>query len=307
MILGNSEAVDLRLSLVSSDRTGARVLTTLASNHRTRTLPRFTVDLRNYENPEQAVRQQLSQQLSNALTHLEQLSIGTENGRLVCDLLGLVADRNLFRLAASDWWPLFELFPWEDWRKCTPKIVSDILLPQLFVHADNQQQDRRFIAVLFGQDGNLWLSENLLQRYDRLYAAGLLPEALRDRSGVLISVRNHLVAVFGQTMSGRDRRQLGLALSQLRRQIHQRAIFSYLLPGPFSLADLQKSVENVCGIGLHTQNFRRDIIRCGLIEPVHQITTSTGGRPAKLFDWTKGLDLPISPTGLPSPRKKCRF
>ncbi|MBL4618211.1 MAG: hypothetical protein JKY46_10995 [Robiginitomaculum sp.] len=305
MSSASSMLVDLRLSVLACDSQTARVLTALDSDHRTRKLPVFSVDIKNFDTPQKALRQQLGKALSSQLPYLEQVAIGVENGRLVCDLLGLVADRNAFRLPTCDWWPLFELFPWEDWRKCTPKNVTEVLLPQLYLQADKQKQKLDIIGRLFGQNGFLWHSENIDQRFEMLYQAGLLPEALRDRSGAKISVRHHHVAVFGQTMLGKDRLQLAKSLSRLRQLLLLRPVLNYLLLAPFSLGDLLKTIENISGVGLHTQNFRRDILRGGAVKDIGAIRSTRTGRPAKLYNWSGPLYPKVSNSIIPMPRKKC--
>jgi len=297
--------IDIRLSLLACDAQSARVLTTLGSDHRTRKLPVFSVDLKSFDTPQKALRQYLGEALSLQLPYLQQVAVTVENGKLVCDLLGLVANRDKFRPTACDWWSLFELFPWEDWRKCTPKNVAEVLLPELYLQADKQEQKLGVISKLFGQNGFLWHSENIDKRFEMLYQAALLPEALRDRSGAKISVRHHHVAVFGQTMRGKDRLQLGKSISRLRELLLVRPIIHHLLLEPFSLGDLQKIVENISGIGLHTQNFRRDVLRAEEVTELNTIRSSGAGRPAKLYNWAKPLCSEVSDAVIPMPRKKC--
>lgn len=304
MILSSGLYVDLRLSLIACDAQTARALTTLDIDNRTRKLPVFTVDLSNADTPEKALYLQFGKSLSSKLSHLEQVAISVENGRLVCDMLGLVLDRNNFRLPTCDWWPLFELFPWEDYRKGVPENLADILLPQLCSQAAKQNQKLENIAVLFGQNDQMWLSENIDQRFEMLYQAALLPEALRDRSGAKISVRHHHVAVFGQTMCGNDRWQLAKSLSRLRKLMLFRPVINHLLLEPFSLGDLQKIAENLSGIGLHTQNFRRDVLRSGLVAALDTTRKPETGRPAKLYNWSGQQSSAGVNFAIPMPRKR---
>jgi hypothetical protein len=56
-----------------------------------------------------------------------------------------------------------------------------------------------------------------------------------------------------------------------------------LMPPAFTLLQLQRTVEALAGQRLHKQNFRRLIDAQGLVEETGQISTETGGRPAKLY------------------------
>ncbi len=308
MNIGHDQ-VELRLSLIAGSHQDARVLTTLDASHRVRKLPTLVCDPGLFTSMEQAVRHQLGPTLSATLQHLEQIQTSYQNGQLTIDMLGLVNDHEAFRLGACDWWSVYELFPWEDWRKRPPEVVSRTLLPALDRWAEQlpkkmQQARRNQIRQLFASTDQKWAGENLAQRHELLYRAELLPEALRDRSGAAVSVRHHLIQVFGQTMWKSDRQHLANALSRLRQSLQTRPWLMALVPGPFSLGNLQKSLENLTGIGLHKQNFRRDILRSGLIEMLDAPAVISGGRPAQVYVWKKGLNPQISHTGLPMPRRK---
>jgi len=308
MNLVTDKTIKVRLSLVCCEPTGASVLTRLAPNTRTRTLPVFQVKTKDFTDLEASIRNKLGPLISDSLTTLEQIETGFESGQLTCDVLGLITQRSSFRLPASDWWPMFNLFPWEDWRKGMPKTVRKILLPQLLMWAerlpDDGELNRSSIRSLFeGANGN-WRCEHLVQRYDLLYRAGLLPEALRDQSGASVSVRHHHIAVFGQTMFRRDRRQLGMAISKLRQDLQYRPMLYSLVAGPFSLGQLQKSTEHLTGLGLHTQNFRRDILRSGLIKAAPTSLKSSTNKAAKLYQWMPDINIATNATGIPMPRKK---
>jgi hypothetical protein len=55
------------------------------------------------------------------------------------------------------------------------------------------------------------------------------------------------------------------------------------MPEAFTLLQLQRTVEALGGRLLHKQNFRRLIDQQDLVEETGEVTTETGGRPAKLF------------------------
>ncbi|VAV88497.1 hypothetical protein MNBD_ALPHA06-1474, partial [hydrothermal vent metagenome] len=161
--------IDVRLSLVSCTPQATRVLTTLDASNRIRKLPELACEIRPDETVEQAIRRALGPNLCQHLTHIEQIETRSENQKLTIHVLGLVSDYSQFRLAATDWWPLFELFPWEDWRKAAPTAVSQILLPSLYRWAQQQSGRRKrhktAIALLFADNNQPWACENLAARY----------------------------------------------------------------------------------------------------------------------------------------------
>jgi hypothetical protein len=55
------------------------------------------------------------------------------------------------------------------------------------------------------------------------------------------------------------------------------------MPPAFTLLQLQRTVEALAGRLLHKQNFSRLIDQQDLVEETGEVTTETGGRPAKLF------------------------
>ncbi len=297
-----------KVSFVSCSREDARVLTVLDDKLRTRCLPRFAMSLGAGQSPNEQIRQHLGPTLCQHLRHLVQVETVIEHGKLCIYFLALIDDRRQFRPPASDWWPLFDLFPWEDWRKAPPKVIGDILLPKcLRWNGQLPKQERRdaaYICALFGAEPFPWIAQNLAARFALLYQAGLLPEALRDRSGASISVRHHHIQVFGQTMYGNDRLQLAKALSQLRKNMSHSPMVKWLLPDPFSLGDLQKILEHITGIGLHTQNFRRDVLRSSLIEPSTQKPKKSMYKSAKLYQWNPAIQPDISNQILALPKQK---
>ena len=64
------------------------------------------------------------------------------------------------------------------------------------------------------------------------------------------------------------------------------------------------AVEALAGRRLHKQNFRRLIEQQDLVEETGQISSETGGRPAKLFRFRRDLLLerPVAGTKLPLSR-----
>lgn len=140
--------------------------------------------------------------------------------------------------------------------------------------------------MTFGLEGNEWNEELVLQRYELLFEAGLVPEAWRD--GVAAPA-GCLVA--GAAMSNDHRRILATGIARLRAKIKYRPVVFELMPPEFSLLQLQQAVEALAGRGLHKQNFRRQIEQQALVEETGQMVMGTAGRPAKLFRFRRNVML----------------
>jgi hypothetical protein len=137
-----------------------------------------------------------------------------------------------------------------------------------------------------------------LQRYELLYEAALIPEALRGGGGAASIVP-------GRAMNADHRRILATGIARLRAKIKYRPVVFELMPAEFTLLQLQRSVEALAGRLLHKQNFRRLMEAQQLVEETGAIATETVGRPAKLFRFrhavlaeraVTGTKLPLSRT-----------
>ena len=175
--------------------------------------------------------------------------------------------------AAPDaaWRPWYAYFPWEDRRTGPPGCVADVLMPALRDWAGGRAGRWRRAAVAFGLDGAGWNEELVLQRYELLYEAGLVAEA------------GGTARVPGRAMAGDHRRILATAIARLRAKIKYHPVVFELLPGSFTLLQLQRSVEAIAGQLLHKPNFRRLIEQQELVEETGATASDTGGRPAKLY------------------------
>ena len=85
------------------------------------------------------------------------------------------------------WRDWYEFFPWEDWRSGRPEVIDRSIAPALDAWvADGPDRlprlERRQRAdIVFGLGGVGWDGERVLERYELLYEAYLVPEAWRDR------------------------------------------------------------------------------------------------------------------------------
>ncbi len=123
------------------------------------------------------------------------------------------------------------------------------------------------LRIAFGIGGG-WDEERVLERYELLFEAGLVPEAKRDGR----SAAEHWsdLPELGRPMAFDHRRILATALGRLRGKLKYRPVVFELLPPEFTLYDLQKTVEAISGTLLHKQNFRRLVEQGGLVEATGQ-------------------------------------
>jgi hypothetical protein len=184
----------------------------------------------------------------------------------------------------ASWRDWYEFFPWEDRRRGRPRVLD--IAPALEAWIDEAPAARRERAdIAFGLGGAHWDPDRVLERYELLYEALLVPEArrdFRDRAERGEGVFSDEGLLPGRPMTLDHRRILATALGRLRGKIRYRPVVFELLPSTFTLLQLQKVVEALTGSPLHKQNFRRLVEHGGLVEGTGQ-DVQTGGRPAELF------------------------
>jgi hypothetical protein len=207
-------------------------------------------------------------------------------------------------LLGSHWSPWYAYFPWEDWRKGKPEILTREIEPQLVEWAARPPLREEPVRALrrperlriaFGIGGG-WDEERVLERYELLYEAGLVPEARRDGRGAAKQWPD--LPELGRPMAFDHRRILATALGRLRGKLKYRPVVFELLPPEFTLYDLQKTVEAISGTLLHKQNFRRLVEQGGLVEATGNVSTATGGRPARLYRFRREVVLERPAPGL---------
>ncbi len=207
-------------------------------------------------------------------------------------------------LLGSHWSPWYAYFPWEDWRQGKPDIFSDEIEPRLKEWAGRpplpdeparalRRQER--LRIGFGI-GGAWDEEKVLERYELLYEAGLMAEAKRD--GPPAAAQWPILPELGRPMAFDHRRILATALGRLRGKLKYRPVVFELLPPEFTLYELQRTVEAISGTLLHKQNFRRLVEQGGLVEATGNVSTATGGRPARLYRFRREVVLERPAPGL---------
>lgn len=214
---------------------------------------------------------------------------GPGEGSRVVSVGYLALTRATGELKAPDtrWGEWYRYFPWEDWRSSKPPIIDTVIVPALraFVKkskdAHQADQRRSRARICFGLDGLRWDEERVLERYELLYEAGLVEEALHDGRVQDKTMMPH--PALGFIMAFDHRRILATAISRLRGKMKYRPVVFELMPATFTLLDLQKTVEAISGTQLHKQNFRRLVEGQGLVEGTGKFTRTGRGRPAELF------------------------
>jgi hypothetical protein len=152
-----------------------------------------------------------------------------------------------------------------------------------------------------------------LERFELLYEANLVLEALRDERAAIKNSAPPLEAAdlatfegMGTPLASDHRRILATALGRLRGKLAYRPVVFELLPGEFTLLQLQRVAEALSGAELHKQNFRRLVVNADLVEPIGRTSVVGRGRPAELFRFrrevlgeklTVGLSRPIMRSG----------
>ncbi|MFL6792848.1 MAG: NUDIX hydrolase [Bradyrhizobium sp.] len=237
------------------------------------------------------LRAWVEKQTGHPLGYVEQLYTFADPGRtgdakaphsVSISYLGLTREDQVGRGFEAHWSGWYDYFPWEDHRAGPPALIAKMLAPRLRAWAKSaataalQRERWQRAAITFGLDGRDWNEELVLQRYELLYEAALIPEAVRDNG-------SSSAVVPGRPMTADHRRILATGIARLRAKIKYRPVVFELMPAEFTLLQLQRSVEALAGRLVHKQNFRRLIEQQELVEETGAIASDTVGRPAKLF------------------------
>ncbi len=283
-----------------------RVLTTEDA----RALPAGPFEL-SHRSLQAGLRAWVEAQTHHPLGYVEQLYTfadgdrSDESGARVMSVsyLGLTREAGETGVAQVGWQDWYRYFPWEDRRAGTPALVEELIVPRLAAWCEDsteaavRRRRHQRAAITFGLEGASWNEDMVLQRYELLFEAGLVPEAARRGRG-------NGAAVPGEPMRHDHRRILATGIARLRAKIKYRPVVFELMPEQFTLLQLQLAVEALAGRGLHKQNFRRLIEQQALVEETGEMATGTAGRPAKLFRFRRDvlLERAIAGSKLPLSR-----
>ncbi|HVJ55246.1 MAG TPA: hypothetical protein VM689_22490 [Aliidongia sp.] len=259
---------------------------------------------------ELGLRAWVEEQTRLPLGYVEQLYTFADRGRvgtradkrlISLSYLALAREAPMAMLPGAGWHNWYRFFPWEDWRGGPNALIAEVIRPNLddwaaaSANIELRRQRQQRVAVAFGPDERGWNEELVLQRYELLYEAGLVPEAACAKP---VSVAK---ASLGQAMAHDHRRILATGIARLRAKIKYRPVVFELMPQSFSLLQLQRAVEALAGRRLHKQNFRRFIESEGLVEETGEMVAGTGGRPAKLVRFRREVLLERAASGTKLP------
>ncbi len=295
-------AVPGRLAVAAGTPHGPMIIVTREG--RNIGLPSGPFDPLSHRTFEMGLRAWVSEQTAVTLGYVEQLYTFGDRGRhaqigdsdphvVSVGYLALTRMRLEPTLPAGvEFAPVYSCFPWEDWRVGRPELLDGAILPALRTWCAREptrmnargltRMDR--LRMLFGEDGGSFDDENVLDRFEMLYEAGLVEEARRDgRASPLLES----LPALGLTMRLDHRRILATALGRLRSKMKYRPVIFELMPEAFTLTALQNAAEAITGRHLHKQNFRRFVENAAVVEPTGEMAHATGGRPAALFHFRR--------------------
>jgi len=213
--------------------------------------------------------------------------------------LGLVSPDGCSQAGPAGWRRWYAYFPWEDWRHGKPDCLAQHIEPRLAAWArispahceaqvPGEAPDRsERVRLCFGLGGVAWDGEKTLERYELLCEAGLI--AAVDTGAEPPNAWARALPRLRDPILGDQARVLASAVGELRRSIKCSPAIFELMPETFTLFELQKTVEAILGPHLHKQNFRRLVESGGLVEPTDAHRLRTGGRPARLYRFRRGV------------------
>lgn len=276
-------------------------------------LPSGPFDPLHHDSLESGLRRWVEAQTGLDLYYVEQLyTFGNRNRdpgeirggpRVISVAYIALARENAVSERSAGWRDLYSYLPWEDWRSGYPAMIGDTIAPALrdwvssAIPGKSRKARKERVNVTFGlKPGEEIDSVLSLERFELLYEAGVVAESGRDQS------IEFAAAEMGQPLNSDHRRIIATALSRLRGKLAYRPVVFELLPGEFTLLQLQRVAEALSGATVHKQNFRRLVAKADLVESIGRTTVLNRGRPAELFRFrrevlgerlTVGLSRPI--------------
>ncbi|HSZ11762.1 MAG TPA: hypothetical protein VK759_06285 [Rhizomicrobium sp.] len=292
----NVVSIGLSAAIVSVGEETPRVLAVHPQAQGADALPFGPFDPLHHRTLESGLRAWVAEQTRLDLGYAEQLYTFGDRGRHLLkagEELRVVSVGYLALMRAGDelkapdtvWRDWYRYFPWEDWRNEKPELIASVIAPALKAFAKagatpaESEMRRGRVRLCFGIDGPAWDEEKVLERYELLYEAGLIEEAVRDGR----IPKTQTGAPLGVSMTFDHRRILATAIARLRGKMKYRPVVFELMPPAFTLLELQRTVEAISGIRLHKQNFRRLVEDQGLVEGTGRRAIIARGRPAELF------------------------
>ena len=266
-------------------------------------LPNGPFEPANHPSLESSLRRWVEAQTGLDLYYVEQLYTFGNRFRDAAEIDGgprvvsvayiALAHEDAVPSAGATWRDWYGFLPWEDWRHGRPPVLDEYIEPSLQSwvgepkNAQKRKERRERVNVTFGGSGASDMDSVLaLERYELLYEVGLVIESARDASSAArepAPAEDERFEQMGIPLRSDHRRILATALGRLRGKLAYRPVVFDLMPGEFTLLQLQRVVEALSGAKLHKQNFRRLVTSGDLVEPVGRTSTVGRGRPAELF------------------------
>lgn len=230
---------------------------------------------------QKGVRDWVEQKTGFHLGHVEQLYTFVDPPCTDGTRVTRISYMALTRVGADTerWKSWYDYLPWEDRKTTVSSPMVNVLEEKLLGWAGRDHLRQQRCAFNFGLGGMAWDDELVLQRYELMWEAGLVPEAPHFVGGVN----------FGRSMTSNSRRILATSIARLRAKIKYRPLVFELLPEIFTLWELQRTVEAIAGRAVHKQNFRRLILHQNLVEKTTGLSAASKGRPAQLFRFRREL------------------
>ncbi len=269
-------------------------------------LPTGELDPLGHKTLERAIREHVFHQHGLELGYVEQLYTFADRGRRLncpeesrCVSTAYLALTRPAQQAftTAEWMPWYRFLPWEDWRQGRPALLTEQLQPALQRWARDTRPEpalQQRLQLAFTSDDAQWDPERVLERYELLYQARLIPEYFHDHHLPLPET----LPASGQPLADDHRRMLATALGRLRGKLKYRPVVFELLEETFTLLQLQQLVESLAGHPLHKQNFRRLVEQTQLVEGTGQQVAGARGRPAELFRFRSAVLLERPAPGL---------
>lgn len=310
--------VDLSAVIVAASPEGPLVLLRQTGGDLLPSLPSGPLEPR-HRTIEAGLRSWVEELTGHGLGYVEQLytfgdanrhasARGQKSRSLSIGYLALARETRVRQGEDIAWQSWYRFFPWEDMRAGVPGVMTRIqegIAGWIAEATRDAQEDRESRArAAFGETGDRWNEERVLERYELLYEIGLVPEAHRD--GAACWAPRKAALTEAESLYSDHRRILATGISRLRGKIKYRPVVFELMPPRFTFLQLQRTVEALAGIELHKPNFRRLVEHQGLVEETGAMTSNTGGRPARLLRFRRDIlrKHPGTGVGLPPARSR---
>lgn len=294
--------IDLNAVILSVSPENDFNLTVLTISNIKNVLPWGIYNPKTHQTMEHSLRHWVKNKTDMDLVQVEQLYTFGDSGRfsygdpnrhiISTGYIANIQPKQRSSQSNGRWSDIYQHFPWEDFRTGRPTVLDDFILPKLYEWSQDEATHKR-IRFCFGHAGDLWQEESILERYELMYEANLVFEAIRDANENMsaetyVSTEDTKLPT-GRYMQFDHRRILATAIARMRVKVKNHPVIFELMPDIFSLFDLQKTTEGILGYNLHKQNFRRFVEREKLVTKTGKMRSQLSGRPASLYRFNDEL------------------